>query len=109
MIAVARFWRAVDEGLLVRVRLTPRGGRDAVEGVEVLADGGTVLKVRVRAAPQAGAANAALEKLIAMRLGVPKSSASVVGGSTSRMKTLKIVGEPAGLIERAEALANANA
>ena len=51
------------------VRLTPRGGRDAIEGVEQLADGRAVLKARVRAAPSEGEANAALCRLIADALG----------------------------------------
>jgi len=94
---------------LLRVRLTPRGGRDAVEGVELLAGGEAVLKVRVRAAPEKGLANAALEKLIAARLGVSKSSVSVVVGSSTRAKTLKVLGEPARLIECAEGLPKAKA
>ena len=44
----------------VTVRLTPKGGRDAVDGIERMADGRSVLKVRVRAAPSEGEANAAL-------------------------------------------------
>jgi uncharacterized protein (TIGR00251 family) len=105
--APTRFWRQERDGLLLRVRLTPRGGRDALEGVEVLADGVAVLKARVRAAPEKGLANSALEKLVATALGVPKSSVSVVAGATSRTKTLKVLGEPARLIKMAETLAGA--
>ena len=50
-------WRIRPGGLELRVRVTPRGGRDAIDGVEALADGRPVLKVRVRAAPADGAAN----------------------------------------------------
>jgi uncharacterized protein YggU (UPF0235/DUF167 family) len=42
------------------VRLTPRGGRDAIDGIEPLSAGRRVLKVRVRAAASEGEANAAL-------------------------------------------------
>ena len=90
--------------MVVRVRLTPRGGRDALEGAETLSDGGAVLKARVRAAPEKGLANAALEKLLAGALGVPKSAVSVVAGGTSRTKTLKVAGEPGQLIEAMEEL-----
>ena len=48
------------DGIVIMVRVTPRGGRDSVELVEQLADGRSVLKVRVRAAASEGAANAAL-------------------------------------------------
>jgi uncharacterized protein YggU (UPF0235/DUF167 family) len=77
----------------LRVRLTPRGGRDALEGVETLSDGQSVLKARVRAAPEKGIANAALEELLAGALGVPKSAVSVVAGGTSRLKSVKVVGK----------------
>ena len=90
--------------MVVRVRLTPRGGRDALEGAETLSDGEAVLKARVRAAPEKGLANAALEKLVAGALGVPKSAVSVVAGGTSRTKTLKVAGEPGRLTEGMEGL-----
>ena len=86
----ARFWREEKDGLFIRVRLTPRGGRDALEGVEILSDGQSVLKARVRAAPEKGHANAALEKLIAEALGVPKSRVEVVAGGTARVKTVRV-------------------
>jgi uncharacterized protein (TIGR00251 family) len=89
-----RFWRDEKDGLTIRVRLTPRGGSDGLEGVETLADGQSVLKVRVRAAPEKGLANAALEKLIAQSFGVPKSAVEVVAGGTSRVKTVKVSGDP---------------
>jgi uncharacterized protein YggU (UPF0235/DUF167 family) len=90
----ARPYEADAEGLKLRVRLTPRGGRDAIEGAELLSDGRAVLKARVRAAPENGRANAALEALVAGALGVPKSAVSVVAGGTGRTKTLKVGGEP---------------
>lgn len=96
----ARPFQADARGLRVRVRLTPRGGRDALEGVEVLADGQSVLKARVRAAPESGAANAALEKLIAKACGVPKSAVSVVAGAKARVKTLLVLGEPEAIAAR---------
>jgi uncharacterized protein YggU (UPF0235/DUF167 family) len=46
---------------MLAVRLTPRGGRDAIDGIEQLSDGRRVLKVRVRAA-----AAAVLEKICAI-------------------------------------------
>jgi uncharacterized protein YggU (UPF0235/DUF167 family) len=87
-------WRAHGQGLDIAVRLTPRGGRDAIEGVETLADGRSVLKARVRAAPEKGAANAALETLIAKLLGVPKTAVAVTAGATSRLKGVRVQGDP---------------
>ena len=47
-------WQIVADGVVLVVRLTPRGGRDAIEAVERLADGRFVLKARVRAAASEG-------------------------------------------------------
>lgn len=86
-------WRVVAQAVIVRVRLTPRAGRDAIDGIEPMADG-PVVKARVRAVAEDGKANAALEALIADALGVAKSSVRVVGGQTSRGKSVAISGDP---------------
>lgn len=97
-------WRGSKEGVVVSCRLTPRGGRDAIDGVARLADGSSVLLARVRSAPQGGEANQALCSLLAERLGAPVSSVRIVGGSKSRVKQVAVSGEAAGLIARLEAL-----
>lgn len=77
---------------------------DRLEGVETSADGRSHLKARVRAVPENGAANRALEKLVAKTLGVPASSVSVVAGGTARLKTLRVAGDPEALAKAVEAL-----
>jgi hypothetical protein len=76
----------------LRVRLTPSGGADRINGRALDADGAPYLKARVRAAPEDGKANAALEALIAKAFGVAKGKVSVLRGQTARMKTLEIEG-----------------
>lgn len=93
----ARPWSAIGGGVTLRVRLTPRGGRDAVEGIAALSDGSTVIAARVRAVPEKGAANAALEALLAKTLGLPRSTVSVTAGGTARLKTVTLTGDPAAL------------
>jgi uncharacterized protein YggU (UPF0235/DUF167 family) len=88
-----RPWRAVAGGLEVRLRVTPRGGRDALDGVEMLADGRAVLKVRVRAAPEDGAANDAARRLLAKTLGLPASAVGLQSGATARVKTFVAAGD----------------
>jgi uncharacterized protein (TIGR00251 family) len=95
--ADARPWTKVAGGLMLAVRVTPKGGRDAVEGIETLADGTAALKVRVRAAAHEGEANAALIRLLAKTLGVAPRDVSLVAGVTSRNKRLKIAGDSAAL------------
>jgi uncharacterized protein len=74
------------------VRVTPRGGRDAVDGCIADAEGRPVLKLRVSAAAADGAANAAVVALIAKRLGLPKSAVRITAGETARVKRLEIEG-----------------
>jgi uncharacterized protein len=83
-------WRLVEGGAEVRVRATPNASKDAAEGVGEDASGQRYLKVRVRAVPEKGKANAAIEALLAKALGLPKSAVSVEKGETQRIKTVRI-------------------
>lgn len=87
-------------GLRLRVRLTPRAGREALEGVTDLADGRRALKLRVAAPPVDGAANAAVIAFLAKGLGVAKSRVSIVAGETSRQKSVAVEGEAGELAAR---------
>ena len=79
------------------VRLTPRGGFDRVDGVNL--DG--VLEARVTAPPVGGAANAALIRLLADELDVARSSVRLVAGASGRQKLVVVEGvSPETLIER---------
>ena len=73
-----RPWAIVPGGVALTVRLTPRGGRDAIDGIEVLSDGRCVLKVRVRAPASEGEANAELIRLIARALGIAPRSVELL-------------------------------
>ncbi|MEM8664230.1 MAG: DUF167 family protein [Pseudomonadota bacterium] len=91
-------WLAAgNDGVTLKIRAMPRAARDAVAG---LADGedGPRLAVSVRALPDKGAANAAVEALLAKALGVGKGAVRVVGGRTSRRKTIKVTGDPDALV-----------
>ena len=90
-------WTVTADGLLVTVRLTPKGGRDVIDGIEHLADGQCVLKARVRAAPKEGEANTALVSLLARTISVAPRSIDLVSGAAGRIKRLKIAGEPRAL------------
>ena len=98
-------FRLRENGIDLFVRLTPKAALDRIDGVETAADGRSHLKARVRAVPESGAANQALERMMAKALGVPSSSVAVVAGGTSRLKTLRILGDPAALAKSVDALA----
>jgi uncharacterized protein YggU (UPF0235/DUF167 family) len=92
-------WRYSTQGISVALRVTPRGGRDDIDGVETLANGRAVVKVRVRAIAEGGEASRAVTELLAKALGVPKAAVRVVAGATSRLKQVSIAGDPARLGE----------
>jgi uncharacterized protein (TIGR00251 family) len=96
-------WRIEERGLLVRVRLTPKSQSDSVEGTTDTPDGPAV-KARVRALPEDGAANRALETVIAKWLGVAKGQVNVVSGPKSRIKTVAVTGDALALAARATSL-----
>ena len=95
-------WSASLGGVTLAVRLTPKGGRDAIDGIETMSDNRAVLKIRVRAAPSEGEANAALIKLIARAVGVPPRDVSLVAGATARIKRLVISGDGPTLVAALE-------
>lgn len=78
------------EGVLIRVRATPRADRDCVSGIVATGDGPAV-SVRVRALAEGGSANRAIEQCVARWAGVAKSDVSVVRGMTGRLKLVRIV------------------
>ncbi len=102
--AAALPWSATAAGVVLAVRLTPKGGRDGVDGIETLADGRAVLKARVRAAPTDGEANEALCRLIAKAVGVPPRDVALIAGATARIKRLVISGDGPTLIATLERL-----
>ena len=85
---------------MVRVRVTTRARRDMVAGLYRAADGTNALAVRVTAAPEDGAANAAVLRCIAKAVGRPASAVTLRAGATARVKTIAIRGD-VGMIEAA--------
>ncbi len=74
-------------GARVAVRVHPRARRNRVAGTL-----GDALKVEVTAAPQDGAANEAVVRLIAEIVAVPRAAVRVIAGLSSRSKTVEIAG-----------------
>ncbi len=84
--------RQGDACVIVRFRLTPKSSKDIIDGLEMTAEG-PAFKARVRAIPEDGAANAALERLVSEWLQVPKSAAQLVSGAKSRVKSIAVEGD----------------
>jgi uncharacterized protein (TIGR00251 family) len=83
-------FRLVQGGLAIAVRLSPKASRNAITGVDNVADGGCCLKARVTAVPENGRANAALVKLLAKEWRLAAGRVTVVSGSASRHKQILI-------------------
>ncbi len=96
-------YRAEPGAIVVALRLTPRADRDQIDGVGVLADGRAVAHARVRAVAEDGKANTALVALLAKALHRPKSAVEVVSGGGSRLKSVRIAGDPVELAAIVEA------
>lgn len=100
-------WRFSKEGISVSLRVTPRGGRDDIDGIETLANGRSVVKVRVRAIAEGGEANRAVTELLAKSLGVSRTSVRLLSGATSRIKQIAVDGDPKQLGEALRVLTSA--
>ena len=97
-------WSRAAGGVVLTVRLTPKGGRDSIEGIETYADGRAALKARVRAAPSEGEANTALIRVLAKAVGVPPRNIALISGATARIKRLMISGDGPTLVAALERL-----
>ncbi len=92
-------WRSLADGLAIAVRVTPRGGRDALS-----AGTDEHFAARLAAAPVDGAANAGLVALVVKTFGVPRRAVTIISGEASRLKRLHIAGDSTVLAEIASAL-----
>jgi len=94
-------------GLRLAVRVTPRGGREAVAGVVHDAQGRPALAVRLAAPPVEGAANAALVRFLAAVLDLRRADVTILSGSTGRQKMLHLAGDADALAGKLDALLRA--
>ena len=93
-------YSAIAGGARLAVRLTPRGGRDALDGVGVDANGRPVLQIRLKAPPVEGAANEALIAFLAELLDLRKKDVVIRSGHTARTKIVELTGAPDVLLTR---------
>jgi len=100
----AKPYTATANGIRLAVRLTPRSGRDGLDGIGADADGRPFLRIRLTAPPVEGAANQALIDFLAGILSVRKRDIVIRSGETGRLKILEIAGKPGALTARLESL-----
>ena len=81
----------------IRVKVVPSASR---EDHEWLDKENCLLKIRVKAPPEKGKANMAVEKYLARILGLAKSDVSISGGHTSALKTVAIANSNSSHLEK---------
>ncbi len=86
----------------LRVHARPGAKRDAIEGFKAEADGGTALKVAVRAGAEAGKANAAIVALLARTWKLQRADFTLILGAGNRLKLFHLAGEPRALLAKLE-------
>lgn len=84
----APWLRTMAGAVEVRVRVVPRSSKNRIVGLL-----GDQLKLQVTAPPVEGEANQAVLQVVAESAGVPTRSASLVGGSRGRSKTVRLTCE----------------
>ena len=86
----------------VAIWLQPRGSRDQVVGLRQGATvGEAAIVIKLQAPPVEGAANAALLRFVAKRLGVPASAVQLLRGHISRHKQIALEGWTATAVREA--------
>jgi uncharacterized protein (TIGR00251 family) len=91
---------AEKEGVRLAVRLTPRAGRNRLDGVVAETDGRMALRVRIAAPPVEGAANKALMEFLCEALDLRKADIRIQSGETARLKILFLSGDSASIMTR---------
>lgn len=84
----------------MRVRVTPKSARNAIQGLHYEPEGAAALKIALTAPPADGKANAALIALLAGLWRLPKSRFQITGGRSDRRKTVMIAGDAAFILPR---------
>jgi len=96
-------YAAVESGVRLALRLTPRAAKNGVDGIVQDADGRPLLKLRLVAPPVEGAANQALIAFLAKSLSLRKADISIRSGETSRIKILHLAGDSTALLQKLDA------
>ncbi len=102
-------WRTDGDGIVLSVKVTPRGRLACVGGLAPLADGAHALKVVVREAPSDGVANEAVLLALAKALHVRPQQISLVSGHAARLKRVRVGPPLPGVAERLAELSAAEA
>jgi uncharacterized protein len=108
MSGLAPPWRAEGDSLRLTIKALPRSRSTGCNGVVTISDTATALAVKLRSPPADGEANAELLSYLAKTLKVAPSRLSLIAGSVSRIKQIRIRGDASVLQHALEGLAEAH-
>lgn len=72
--------------MYLRAKIIPKSSKNEI--IETLKDG--TIKIRIKAAPEKGKANAELIKFLSKKYNISKDKISIISGKTERIKLIKI-------------------
>lgn len=74
----------------LRIKVIPKSAKNEV--VEIMEDqeNGQTIKIRIKAAPEKGKANAELTKFLSQELTIPKENITIISGKTDHLKLIKV-------------------
>lgn len=86
--------KETSQGITFAVKVQPRARKNAITGSI-----GDALKIALTAPPVEGRANQAIIDFLADFFDIPRSSVTIAGGATSRLKIIRIAGPSKQVLE----------
>ena len=81
---------ALPKNNYLRIKVIPKSSKTEISEIMKDDSGEQTIKIRIKAAPEKGKANAELIKFLSKELNVPKPAISIISGKTDRIKLIKI-------------------
>ncbi len=74
----------------LRIKVIPKSPKSEIAEIMTDESDEQTIKIRIKAAPEKGKANAELIKFLSKELNIPKSNISIISGKTDKLKLIKI-------------------
>lgn len=74
----------------LRIKVIPKSPKNEVTEIMEDSEGEQIIKIRIKAVPEKGKANAELIKFLSKELLVPKENISIISGKSEHTKLIKI-------------------
>lgn len=75
----------------LRIKVIPKSSKNEVTEIMKDESGEETIKIRIKAVPEKGKANAELIKFLSKELNVPKENISILSGKVDQLKLVKVI------------------